>query len=71
MKCPACGAEMHLMQVVLDDTMRHAPAIEHQVFKCTACPQVARRLLFSVPLISTNSVTTTHLKAGAPRLRLH
>jgi hypothetical protein len=55
MKCPACGAEMHLMQVVLDDTMRHAPAVERQVFKCAACPQVARRLLFSVPLGSTNA----------------
>jgi hypothetical protein len=56
MKCPACGAEMHLMQVVLDDTMRHAPAVERHVFKS---------------LGSTNSVTTTHLKAGVLRLRVH
>ena len=54
MKCPACGAEMHLMQVVLDDALRHAPAIERHVFKCSACPQEARRLLFSVPLGSTD-----------------
>jgi hypothetical protein len=73
MQCPACGAEMLLVQVVLDDTTRQAPAIERQVFKCAACPQVARRLLFSVPLASTNasSVATTHLKAGAIRLRVH
>jgi hypothetical protein len=71
MKCRACGAEMHLMQVVLDDTLRHAPAIERHVFKCSACPQEARRLLFNVPLGSTNSVTTTHPKAGALKLRVH
>jgi hypothetical protein len=72
MKCPACGAEMHLVQVVLGDTTRQAPAIERQVFKCSACPQMARRLLFSVPLVSTNSsVATPHLKASAIRLRVH
>ena len=71
MNCPACGAEMHLMQVVLDDTLRHAPAVERHVFKCPACAQIARRLVFSVPLGSTNSVTTTHLKAGVLRLRVH
>jgi hypothetical protein len=73
MRCPACGAEMHLMQVVSEDTLRHGPAIERQVFRCAACPQQARRLLFSVPLASTNvsSVATTHPKAGATRLRVH
>ena len=73
MNCPACGAEMHLMQVVLDDTLRHAPAIERHVFKCAACPQMARRLLFSVPLGSTDasSSVTTHRKASANRLRVH
>ena len=44
MKCLACGAEMHLRDVVLADipTMR---GFERHTFRCSACPQVARRLV--------------------------
>jgi hypothetical protein len=45
MQCRACGAEMRLMQFVLGDTTGRVPAIERQDFKCSACPQVARRVV--------------------------
>ena len=46
MRCVACGAEMHLMQVAGDDTMM-VPGYEHHTYNCTACPEVERRLIFT------------------------
>jgi len=46
MRCLACGAEMHLMQAVPDDTMMVA-GYEHQTWQCTSCNDVERRLAFS------------------------
>src|SRR5262245_7208954 len=46
MRCLACGAEMHLMQVVQDATMPVA-GYEHRTFMCSACGDVERRLVFS------------------------
>jgi hypothetical protein len=40
-----------VMQVVVGDAMHWAPSIERQIFKCPACPQGARRLVFSGPPI--------------------
>ena len=48
MKCVACGAEMFLMQVVLDDTGT-VPGLERYTLKCSACPQLARRVKFRRP----------------------
>ena len=49
MKCLACGAEMRLMQV----EQRGDPALEvvfeRHTFKCSACPQISQRLVFSRP----------------------
>jgi hypothetical protein len=53
-----------VMQVVVGDAMHWAPSIERQIFKCPACPQGARRLVFSGPHIPTNAATT-HPEAGA------
>ena len=46
MKCLACGAKMFLMQVILDDP-RMGPGLERHTFKCSACTQIARRIMFS------------------------
>jgi len=47
MQCLACGADnkMLLMDVVRDDTMK-VPVIEHQIYMCSACRHIARRLVF-------------------------
>lgn len=56
MQCRACGAQMLLMHFALGDTTGRVPAIERQEFKCSACPQVARRVLFSHAVISPDNV---------------
>ena len=56
MQCRACGAEMRLMQFVLGDTGGRVPTIERQDFKCSACPQVARRVVFSHSLVSADEL---------------
>jgi hypothetical protein len=67
-KCRACGAEMRLIQVIVGDALRWAPSIERQIYKCSACPHVARRLVFGALPISSNAATTLP-KAGAIRVR--
>ena len=73
MQCRACGAEMRLMQFVLGDTTGRVPAIERQDFKCSACPQVARRLVISrakMPVVdplvpsAAPEAPTTNLQTG-------
>src|SRR4051812_12858822 len=44
MQCLACGAEMQLREVVLTD-IPTMPGFERHTFRCSACPQVARRLV--------------------------
>jgi hypothetical protein len=46
MRCVPCGAEMHLVQAVGDDTMM-VPGYEHHTFECSACREVERRLTFN------------------------
>jgi hypothetical protein len=46
MRCLACGAEMHLMHVVQDETML-VPGYEHRTFMCSACGDIERRLVFA------------------------
>jgi hypothetical protein len=68
MQCLACGAKMLLMEVVRDDTTK-VPGLERHTFKCSACPQIARRVMFSrvkmpvshLPVITT---PTHHLWNG-------
>jgi hypothetical protein len=46
MRCLACGAEMRLKQIAEDNTMPVA-GFEHHTFKCSACGDVERRLVFT------------------------
>jgi hypothetical protein len=43
MQCAACGAKMLLIGVVLAD-IATMPGFERHTFKCSSCPQTARRL---------------------------
>ena len=45
MKCVACGAGMRLMQVETDTAT--VCGIERHIFRCSACPQGAQRLMFN------------------------
>jgi len=47
MQCLACRADnkMFLTDVLRDDTMK-VPVIEHQIYMCSACRHIARRLVF-------------------------
>src|SRR5215475_12280775 len=47
MQCLACRADnkMLLMDVLRDDTVK-VPVIEHQIYMCSACRHIARRLVF-------------------------
>ncbi len=48
MRCFACGAEMCLVQVAaLDDLV--FPGFEHNIFECSGCDEIERRLVFSRP----------------------
>jgi hypothetical protein len=70
MRCLACGAEMLLMEVVQDEAMR-APAFERRTFMCSACRQIARRLVFSRVTTSANvPVATSHPEASAAKLQM-
>ena len=64
MKCSACGAEMGLMQVDARSEPPSDVAFERHTFKCSACPQIARRLVFSrvkMPVSHLPVITTpTH-----------
>jgi hypothetical protein len=59
MQCLACGADnkMHLMDVARDDTVK-VPVIERQIYMCSACRHIARRLVFR-----RAKMPTTHLPA--------
>src|SRR5262249_57241756 len=45
MKCPACGAEMHLIKVAPDKPMMVGGYEEH-TFECSSCHEQVRRLVF-------------------------
>jgi hypothetical protein len=62
MRCLACRADnkMLLMDVLRDDTMK-VPVIEHQIYMCSACRHIARRLVFrrtQMPITHLPVVTT-------------
>jgi hypothetical protein len=46
MHCLACGAEMNLMNVVVDDSMM-VPGFERQTFMCSVCKDIERRFVFN------------------------
>jgi hypothetical protein len=45
MRCMACGAEMHLIDVVEDGTML-VPGYEHHKLVCSACGDIEQRFVF-------------------------
>jgi hypothetical protein len=49
MKCLACGAKMRLMQMEQRGNPTSEVAFERHTFKCSACPQISQRLVFSRP----------------------
>jgi hypothetical protein len=61
MQCLACRADnkMLLMDVLRDDTMK-VPVIERQIYMCSACRYIARRLVFR-----RAQMPITHLPAAA------
>ena len=46
MRCMACGAEMHVVQVVPDNTLM-VPGYEHHTLQCSGCNDIERRLVFN------------------------
>ena len=72
MQCLACGAEMQLREVVLAD-IPTMPGFERHTFRCSACPQVARRLVIcraKMPVVdplvpsAVSEAPTTNLQTG-------
>jgi hypothetical protein len=61
MQCLACRADnkMLLMDVLRDDTIK-VPVIERQIYMCSACRHIARRLVFR-----RTQMPITHLPATA------
>jgi hypothetical protein len=65
---------MLLMDVLRDDTMK-VPVIEHQIYMCSACRHIARRLVFSrakmpvthLPVIATPIDKLWKERVAAPR----
>src|SRR5262249_20990269 len=45
MKCPRCGAEMHLIEVAPDKT-KMVPGYEQHTFECSSCHDQVRQLVF-------------------------
>ena len=45
MRCPGCGAEMHLIEVAPDKT-KMAPGYEQHTFECSGCHDQVRQLVF-------------------------
>ena len=73
MQCLACGAEMQLREVVLAD-IPTMPGFERHTFRCSACPQVARRLVIcraKMPVVdplvpsAVSEAPTTNLQTGS------
>ena len=59
-KCPTCGAQMHLLKVVPDKTMM-APGYEEHTFECSGCHDHLRRLIFIPPAIEPLTSEPTRL----------
>ena len=74
MRCLGCGVDnkMLLMDVLRGDTMK-TPVIEHQIYMCSACRHIARRLVFrraEVPITHSLPISVDTLwkeRVAAPR----
>ena len=63
MRCPGCGAEMHLIEVAPDKT-KMAPGYEQHTFECSSCHDHVRQLVFSPRAIEPLSSEETRLSAA-------
>jgi hypothetical protein len=68
MKCVACGAAMRLMQVQTDTAT--VCGIERHIFRCSACPQSAQRLMFNRARISGINLPVAATPPEAPAIKL-
>ena len=69
MKCVACGAGMRLMQVETDTVA--VCGIERHIFRCSACPQGAQRLMFNrARMSSIHLPDATTARREPPALKL-
>jgi hypothetical protein len=67
MRCMACGAAMHLMQVQPAESSM-GPGFEHHTFECSECKDTERRLVFSPPSAPRpESVAATSASHGGQR----
>ena len=62
MRCVACGAEMHLIEVGSDETMM-VPGYEQHTFECSGCHDRVRGL-YSSPARLGHSVA---IECSSPR----
>lgn len=63
MKCPGCGAEMHLIEVAPDKT-KMVPGYEQHTFECSSCHDHVRQLVFTPRAIEPLSSEETRLSAA-------
>jgi len=68
MKCVACGAGMRLMQVQTDTAT--VCGIERHIFRCSACPQSAQRLMFNRARMSGINLPVAATPTEAPAIKL-
>jgi hypothetical protein len=63
MRCPGCGAEMHLIEVAPDKT-KMVPGYEQHTFECSSCHDHVRQLVFIPRAIEPLSSEETQLSAA-------
>lgn len=66
MKCPACGAEMHLIEAVPDEAMM-VPGYEQHTFECSACHDHVRRPVFIPRAIGPLTSERMRLAPAGPK----
>ena len=63
MRCPGCGAEMHLIEVAPDKT-KMVPGYEQHTFECSSCHDHVQQLVFIPRAIEPLSSEETRLSAA-------
>lgn len=63
MRCPGCGAEMHLIEVAPDKT-KMVPGYEQHTFECSSCHDHVRQLVFIPRAIGPLNSEETRLSAA-------
>src|SRR5262245_20773041 len=63
MRCPGCGAEMHLIEVAPDKT-KMVPGYEQHTFECSSCHDQVQQLVFIPRAIEPVNREETRLSAA-------